>query len=119
MEDNLQEQPSLGQPLPEVPPVETETASRTYSTETTLMTLGASGDLPGRNTIQSTVSMVSPSSAGRHVPNDRVSVKIEYPKSWKKERHFKDGDIKEVAKETADQFIKAGFATMVNEHKAE
>jgi hypothetical protein len=126
MEDQLEEQQpetspaeTAAQAIAEPGKVEAEDISRTQSTERVLMTLGNGEELPGRNTVQSTVSIISPASVGRHIPSGRVLVKIEYPRSWKKDKHFKDGDIKEVAKETADQFIKAGFAGLVEESKAE
>lgn len=50
-------------------------------------------------------------------PKNTVTVKISYPKDWKKYRAFKDGDIREVAKETADQFVSQGIAKLVKEEK--
>ena len=43
-----------------------------------------------------------------------VKVLIKYPADWKKDKFFKDGDIKEVSPETAATFVEIGIATMVD-----
>ncbi len=64
------------------------------------------------NMVEHSVSIASPEQA---FPKNTVTVKINYPKTWKRERYFKDGDLKEVSQEVADQFIAQGFATLVKE----
>jgi hypothetical protein len=97
--------------------IEKEEVSKTKSTEINIMTVGGDEPRPGQNVVQATVTLVSPPTSGSHAPIDRVYVKIKYPQGWKKDRHFRDGDIKEVSKETAEQFIKAGYATMTEKPK--
>lgn len=87
------------------------------SKPTVIMTMGDGSPQPGHNMTVMTAGLTSASSAGQHAPSPRVNVKIEYPKNWKRDRHFKDGDIKEVAPETADQFIQMGIATIVEPSK--
>lgn len=99
--------------------LEKEEISEPESKVNTVMTIGSDEPVPGQNTTVSTVSLVSPASVGRHSSAGTVAVKIAYPKGWKKDKHFKDGDIKEVAPETADQFIKAGYASVVEKDKSE
>jgi hypothetical protein len=48
-----------------------------------------------------------------------VKVLIKYPDEWKKDKFFKDGDIKEVSPETAATFVEIGIATMVEEAAAD
>jgi len=43
-----------------------------------------------------------------------VKVLIKYPIDWKKDKFFKDGDIKEVSPETAATFMEIGIATLFN-----
>jgi hypothetical protein len=43
-----------------------------------------------------------------------VKVLIKYPGDYPaKKKHFKDGDIKKVSPESAEAFVKAGFASLV------
>lgn len=65
--------------------------------------------------VEHTVSM-APAPA-QEPDKNTVSVRIKYPSAFKKQKFFKDGDIKEVAKETADQFVMAGFATIIKKEK--
>lgn len=95
--------------------LEKEEVSQSKSAVNTIMMVGGDEPQAGHNVTVSTVSMISAATDGQHAPSERVKVLIEYPKNWKKQRHFKDGDVKEIAPETADQFIKAGFATLVKE----
>lgn len=44
------------------------------------------------------------------VKNPLVKVIISYPTDYKGTRHFKDGDVKEIAPETAEMFISMGIA---------
>lgn len=96
-----------------------EEVSRTESQVTTLMTVGDDSPRPGQNTVSATVSVVSAATAGQHVSDGVVYVLIKYPAGWKKDRHFKDGDIKETSAESAAHFVKAGFATIVEKPKEE
>lgn len=125
MENNLPEDVSRDldketeQPLGDIPAAGATTVSNPGSAVLPLMTMGGSEQMPGRNTITTTVSILSSATDGQHEPSARVKVKIKYPKDWKRPKHLKDGDVKEVAPETADQFIKMGFASLVNESNAE
>lgn len=47
-----------------------------------------------------------------------TSIVIKYPEGYINTKHFKNGDIKEVAKETAAQFIAAGFASLLTDSEA-
>lgn len=44
-----------------------------------------------------------------------TKVLIQYPGDWKKAKHFKDGDIRNVAIETANQFVQSGFGTIITD----
>lgn len=78
-------------------------------------TISNSGE--GRNLTVSTVSIVSP--AATATPGSLlVKVLIKYPSDWKKDKFFKDGDVKEVSPETADTFVEIGIATLVNSNEA-
>lgn len=93
--------------------VDIQKVSSTEPKVTTLMTIGSDQPQPGQNTETATVKIEQPSKI--IAQSGRIKVLIEYPKGWKKEKHFKDGDIKETSPESADQFVKAGFATLVKE----
>lgn len=85
----------------------------------TLMLIGSTGDVETAaaqgHMVEHTVSMAPFPGA---VPDkNTVTILIKYPSGWKKDKFYKDGDKKEVAKETADQFVKAGFATIIKEEK--
>lgn len=97
--------------------LEKSEVSQPESKSTVIMTVGDGSSQPGQNMTETTVALVSPPSSGQHAPSPRVKIKISYPKGYKKEKHFFDGDVKEVAPETADQFIQAGIATIVEEVK--
>ncbi|HXS55732.1 MAG TPA: hypothetical protein VN726_06385 [Hanamia sp.] len=47
------------------------------------------------------------------IDNSLVKVLINYPKTHKGSRFFKEGDVREVAKETAEKFISMGIASYV------
>lgn len=49
--------------------------------------------------------------------NNLVRVRFKYPSKWNKPKFFKDGDEKAVGKETADQFVSQGIATIITEAK--
>lgn len=67
----------------------------------------------GHNLTTSTVVVTSPAST--ITPGSPlVKVLIKYPDDWKKDKFFKDGDIKEVSPETAATFVEIGIATMIN-----
>lgn len=67
----------------------------------------------GRNLTTTTVIMTSP--AATVTPGSPlVKVLIKYPADWKKDKFFKDGDVKEVSPETAATFVEIGIATMVD-----
>lgn len=84
-----------------------------------LMLIGSTGSLDTAiaqgHIVEHTVSLAP--RPGPRPEKDTIPVRIKYPAGWKKQKFFKDGDIKEVAKETADQFVKAGFATIIKEDK--
>lgn len=85
----------------------------------TIMLIGSTGDIETAatrgNTVEHTVSM-APFPAT--VPDkNTVSIRVKYPANWKKDKFYKDGELREVSRETADQFVKAGFATIVKEEK--
>lgn len=67
----------------------------------------------GHNLTVSTVeiNMPAPTAAAG---SPLVKVLIKYPADWKKEKFFKDGDIKEVSPETAATFVEIGIATMAD-----
>lgn len=44
-----------------------------------------------------------------------VKVLIKYPADWKKDKFFKDGDIKEVSPEAAATFVEIAIATIVDD----
>lgn len=92
--------------------LEKEEVSQTESKPTIIMTVGDGSTQPGHNMVEIGVAMVSSATAGQHSPSPRVKVKIEYPKGWKKDKHFKDGDIKDIAPEIADQFVALGIASI-------
>jgi len=46
-----------------------------------------------------------------------VKVRIEYPAKWNKPKFFKDGDVRTVAKETAERFVKNKMAKIITEEK--
>lgn len=93
--------------------------SQTESKPNVIMTVGDGSPQPGHNMTVMTAGLTSAPHAGQHAPSARVTVKIKYPGNWKKEKHFRDGDIKEIAPETADQFVQMGFATIVEAEKEE
>ena len=67
----------------------------------------------GHNLTTTTVVMTSP--AATVTPGSPlVKVLIKYPADWKKDKFFKDGDIKEVSPETAATFVEIGIATIVD-----
>lgn len=85
----------------------------------TLMLIGSTGDVETAaaqgHMVEHTVSMAPFPGA---VPDkNTVTIRVKYPSGWKKDKFYKDGDEKEVAKETADQFVKSGFATIIKEEK--
>jgi hypothetical protein len=68
----------------------------------------------GHNLTTSTVVVTSP--AATITPGSPlVKVLIKYPTDWKKDKFFKDGDIKEVSPEAAATFIEIGIASMHDE----
>lgn len=122
MEDLLNQSPAIKEDGEKeeqkvIAEIKKEEVSNTESTSNVIMTVGDGSAQPGQNMTQITASLVSPASAGQHAPSARVKVKISYPKGYKKDKHFFDGDIKEVAPETAEQFVDAGIATIVEQDK--
>ena len=80
---------------------------------TTIMTVGE--DRPGHNLVEATTKVVSSASSGRPVAdNSLVKIVIEYPKKWQKEKFYKDGDIREVSRESANTFIEIGIAKLID-----
>lgn len=59
------------------------------------------------------VSVISDSSI-KDVDHSLVSVRIQYPDDYEGKKYFRDGDIKQVAPETAQQFIEKNIATRVD-----
>lgn len=122
MEDQLDEeqQPETAEgQIEKVAELEKTEVSSTESKSNVIMTVGDGSAQPGHNMTAMTVGLTSSASAGQHEPSPRVTVKIEYPKGWKGSKHFRDGDVKEVAPETADQFIQLGIASIVDQSKKE
>lgn len=99
--------------------LEKSDVSTTESKSNVIMTVGDGSAQPGQNMTTMTVGLISAPSAGQHKPSPRITVKIDYPKGWKGAKHFRDGDIKEVAPETADQFVQLGIASIVDPNKAD
>lgn len=88
------------------------------SGSTVVMTIGK--ERLGHNLVEATTGIISPATAAAHNPqNNLLKVKIEYPKSWKKEKFYRDGDIKEVSRESANTFIEIGIAKLVEPTKTE
>lgn len=77
----------------------------------TIMTIGGESET---HTVEHTVSLERPDVA---YEKNTVPVKIKYPADYKHPKHFKDGEIREVSQESADAFVKKGFATIVKEKK--
>lgn len=81
----------------------------------TIMLIGSTGPTETAaaqgHTAEYTVSMAPP--PAQELDKNTVSVRIKYPSAFKRQKFFRDGDVKEVAKETADQFVTAGFATII------
>jgi hypothetical protein len=49
------------------------------------------------------------------VPKNTVTIQVKYPKDFRGQRFFKDGDKREVSQESADQFVKKGIAKIIKE----
>lgn len=97
--------------------VQKDEISRTESTVRTLVTFGTDSALPGQNMTVSAVS-VRTSTAAAQAPAKVVKVLIGYPDKWKRPKHLVNGQTYTVSPETADQFIKEGFATLVKEDQS-
>jgi hypothetical protein len=92
--------------------------SENGGSSTVIMTIGE--ERPGHNLVQATAGIISPATAGQQPADPNlVKISILYPKSWKKEKFFKDGDVKEVSKEGAEAFVNMGIATLVEQDKIE
>jgi len=78
----------------------------------TLMTIGSGSSQP---MVMHTVSVEPP--APDRDDSNIIKVRIKYPSKYSKPKFFKDGDVKEVSKETADIFIRQGFAKLLIEEK--
>jgi hypothetical protein len=89
------------------------------SNSMTIMAVGDDSTRPGHNVETMTVQMTSPATAGQQSPSARITVKIVYPKGYKGIKHLPDDSIREVSLETADQFVKAGIASIINPDKPE
>lgn len=123
MEDLLNEEQATevtsDSQIEKVGEMEKTEVSTTENKSNVIMTVGDGSAQPGHNMTAMTVGLTSASSAGQHAPSPRVTVRIEYPKGWKGSRHFKEGDVKEVAPETAEQFVQLGIASIVDPNKAD
>jgi len=98
--------------------VQKQELSQTESTVTKIMTVGGDEPRPGQNTTISTVSLRT-STAQEQPAAKTVRVHIEYPKNWKRPKHLTDGQTYVVSPESAEQFVKEGFATLIKETKSE
>lgn len=74
----------------------------------TIMTIGSEDRMP-QVMHTASVSMASPAADTSNL----VKVRIKYPAKWNKPKFFQDGVEKDMAKETADQFVKQGIATII------
>jgi hypothetical protein len=118
MEDELIDTAEKDETLVDIADLEKTEASKAESTVNTIMTIESDQPQAGQNTSTASVVLLSSATDGQHAPSGRVKVLIKYPKDWKTPKHLRDGDIKDIAPETAAQFIKAGFATLVKEDKS-
>jgi len=77
---------------------------------TTIMSIGSEDRMPQ---VMHTASI----QMGSTTPDtsNMVKVRIKYPAKWGKPRFFKDGEEKEMAPETAAQFVKQGFASIITD----
>lgn len=117
--DEEKQEVALEGQIEKIGELEKSDVSTTESKSNVIMTVGDGSAQPGHNMTAMTVGLISAPSAGQHKPSPRVKVKIEYPKSFKGSKHFRDGEIKEVAPETADQFVQLGIASIVDPDKAD
>ena len=84
---------------------------------------GASGvklagdeNIPGQNTSKSVASVQAFNTKGEPAKaGDKVRVKFSYPKDFKGQKFYKDGDIETVSHETALHLVEAGIATYVDQ----
>lgn len=121
-ENKTQEDPLTSKEVEEttvVGELERTELSQTESKPNIIMTIGDGSPQPGHNMTVMAAGLTSASNAGQHAPSPRVKVVIKYPGTWKKEKHFKDGDTREIAPETAAQFVQLGFAIIVAPEKPE
>lgn len=83
-----------------------------------IMTIGE--DRPGHNLVQASVGIISPATARQQQPDTNlVLVKIKYPDKYGKQKLYKDGFETEVSRESANQFVAAGIATIIERDKPE
>lgn len=75
-----------------------------------IMTAG--GQQPNQNLVEHKAEIVAPRTEITELHPGLVKVLIKYPAKWKGPKFHKDGAIVPVSKESADQFVKAGFATI-------
>lgn len=63
-----------------------------------------------------TVSMVI---GGQHKqePTKLTKVLIQYPSDWKRVKYFKDGEVRQVSIESANQFVDDGFGKIITEEQ--
>ncbi len=102
-----------------IPPVENainvENISSGQPPVQTIMTIGGDNEPEqiGHSITHSVASTVSLAKEGAHKPEPLARVLISYPEKWKGIRPYAEGHIAKVSKESAAQFVKAGFATYV------
>lgn len=72
----------------------------------------------GHNLTTSRVEFISPAHAVT-AGSPLVKVIIKYPTDWKKDKFFKDGDVKDVSPETAATFVEIGIAKMFDDANQE
>jgi hypothetical protein len=85
---------------------------------TEIMTVGSNENRAGHNLVEYSTTFISASIAGVAPTSDTVKVIILYPDKYKKQKYFKNGDVKEVSKEVAEQFIGMGIASLLTNEQS-
>lgn len=85
-----------------------ETQSETVEVKTTALKVEPT-ELPLKATVEDLSTEYA--EAASH-PND-VKFKVKYSKDFKGDRHFKEGDVQVVSKESAEHFTKLGMGAVV------
>jgi len=83
---------------------------------TKIMTIGENPEGHNMETHTVRVSTSAVSLGKAYSANSKlVKVLINYPEGWTKDKFFKNGEIREMAPETANTFIEIGIATLTKE----